>query len=164
MAEQLLFLKKITCKEMGLKTRQQEEVAEVNKPKAVSVLRVWGIVNKRTSGVSTINAQPYTTYGGEFAAINLLDGNEARSQNLILPAIAETVINKMFEGASKDGGGSAQIALEITVTYNPPKTENSNFTKFQYGVRPLMEFKGEDAMSAMAKALPAPTLVGKLKK
>lgn len=158
MAEQLLFLKKITCKEMGLKTRQLEQSAEEAKPKALSVLRIWGIVNKRTPGISTINQTPYTVYGGEFAAINLLDGNEARSQSCILPAIAETVINKMYEGASKDGGGSAQIALEVTVTYNPPKTENSNFTKFQYGVKPLMDFKGEDAMSAMAKALPAPVV------
>jgi hypothetical protein len=150
------FLKKISTSTMGLGVRQLEEVAESNKPKAVSVLRIWGIVSNRKPGVSQYGS--YTKYTGEIAATNLITGVDARSQELLLPGIAEAVVNKMFEGCAKEGG-SAQIALEITVTYNPPKSENSTFTKFSYGVKPLIEFKGEDALSAMAKLLPAPVVI-----
>ena len=148
------FLKTISTAKLGLTVRPLEEVAEANKPKAVSVMRVWGIVSGRKPGISQFGS--YTKFSGEIAAINLLTNEEVRSQELLLPQIAETMINKIFEGSAKEGG-SAQFALEVTVTYNPPKTENSNFTKFCYGVKPLIEFKGEDALSAMAKALPAPS-------
>jgi hypothetical protein len=150
------FLKKISTSTMGLTVRELEAAAEANKPKALPVLRIWGIVSNRKAGVSQYGN--YTKYTGEIAAINLLTGIEARSQELLIPAIAESVVNKLFEGAAKDGG-TAQIALEITVTFNPPKTENSNFTKFTYGVKPLIEFKGEDALTAMAKQLPPPATV-----
>jgi len=147
------FLKTISTAKLGLTVRPLEAVAEEHKPKAVSVMRVWGIVSNRKTGVSQFGS--YTKFTGEIAAINILTGDEFRSQELLLPAIAETLVNKMFEGAAKDESSAAQFALEVTVTYNPPKTENSNFTKFVYGVKPLIEFKGEDALSAMAKQLPA---------
>jgi hypothetical protein len=148
------FLKAVSVAKVGLTVRPLEAVAEQNKPKPVSVMRVWGIVSGRKSGMSQFGA--YTKFSGQIAAINLLTGDEYRSQDLLLPGIAEAVVNKMFEGSLKEENGSAQFALEVTVVYNPPKTENSNFTKFSYGVKPLIEFQGEDALSMMAKQLPAP--------
>jgi len=152
----MLFPKKITTSTMGLGVRMLEQIAEENQGKTVSVLRIWGIVSDRKPGMSTYG--PFMAYKGEIAATNLITGDEARSSNLLLPAIAETVVNKLYEGGIKEGG-SAQIALEITVTFNPPKTANSNFTKFLYGVKPIIDFKGEDALSAMAKSLPPATLL-----
>lgn len=147
------FLKTISTAKLGLTVRPLEAEAEKAKPNPVSVMRVWGIVSNRKPGVSQYGS--YTKFTGEIAAINYLTGAEYRSQELLLPAIAESVVNKLFEGAAKESQGAAQIALEVTVTYNPPKTENSTYTKFTYGVKPLIEFKGEDALTAMAKQLPA---------
>jgi len=148
-----LFPKKITMKTMGFGVRNLETIARENEPKTVSVCRIWGIISGRTSEMSTLGQ--FSRYSGEIAAMNLSTGEEARSQQLILPAVAETQINRVYDKASKDGG-SAQIALEITVTYNPPRSEDSKITQFIYGVKPLIDFDGEDALSAMGKNLPAP--------
>lgn len=150
----MFFPKKISMQTMNLPVRGLEEVAEKNQQSPTSVLRIWGIVNDRKGGVSQYG--PYNKYHGEFAALNLITGEEARSSDLLIPGVAETVVNKLFESAAKEGG-TAQIALEITVTYNPPRSANSTFTKFSYGVKPLVEFKGEDVLSIMAKQLPPPT-------
>ena len=155
------FLKTISTAKIGLTVRPLEEVAEQHKPNPVSVMRVWGIVSNRKPGVSQFGS--YTKFTGEFAAINLINGAEYRAQELLLPAIAESLVIKMFEGAAKDAQNAAQISLEVTVTYNPPKTENSNYTRFVYGLKPLIDFKGEDALSAMAKQLPPPVTINSQK-
>jgi len=85
----MLFLKKVTTATMGFTTRGLEAIAEANKPKAVSVLRVWGIVSGMESGTSQFGN--YTKFKGEIAALNLVSGEEARSQSLLLPQIGETV-------------------------------------------------------------------------
>lgn len=153
------FLKTLSTAKLGLTVRPLEVVAEAHKPDPISVMRVWGIVSNRKPGVSQYGS--YTKFTGEFAGLNLLNGEEYRAQELLLPAIAESVVNKMFEGAAKESQNAAQISLEVTVTFNPPKTENSTYTKFVYGVKPLIDFKGEDALSAMAKQLPPPVVTKK---
>jgi hypothetical protein len=153
-----LFPKKISTATMGLTTKQLEEVAAAADPKPVSVMRVWGVVSGRQPGVSQFGN--YVKFTGEIAAINLVSSEEARSQALLLPSAAETIVSSMFDKASKEGG-TAQIALEITVLVN--KSAKGG-TKFSYGVKPLIEFKGDDALAAMAKTLPAPILIKGLTK
>lgn len=151
-----LFPSKITVNSMGFALKELEAIAETGAGKPVSIMRVFGIVSDRKQGTSQFGV--YTKFSGELAAVNLSTGEEARSQAMCLPSAAEGVVNSMFDKAAKEGG-TAQIALEITVEYRKPKTENANFTKFAYGVKPLIEFKGDDALSAMAKLLPAPTMI-----
>jgi hypothetical protein len=153
-----LFLKKVTTATMGFTTHALEEIAAANQPKAISVLRVWGIVSNREVGQSQYGQ--YMKFKGEIAALNLVSGEEARSQAVLLPQVAETVVNSLFEKAAKEGG-SAQIALEITVEYN---ASTKGGTKFRYGVKPLIEFKGEDALSVMAKQLAAPVMLNDKRK
>lgn len=149
----MLFLKKISVAAMGLTTRGLEELAAAHKPKVISVLRVWGIVSGREPGTSQFG--DYMRFKGEFAAINLVSGEEARAQSALLPQLGETVVNSLFDKAAKDGG-TAQIGLEITVEVNESQKGG---TKFRYGVKPLIEGKGEDALTIMAKALPAPAML-----
>jgi hypothetical protein len=148
------FLKKVTVAAMGFSTHDLEEIAAASNPKPVSVLRIWGIVSGREPGTSQYGQ--YMRFKGEIGALNLVSGSEARAQSLLLPAIAETVVNSLFDKAAKDGG-TAQIAVEITVAFN---ASTKGGTKFVYGVKPLIEFKGEDALSVMAKQLPAVKLIG----
>ena len=147
------FLKKITVKNMGLTVQQLEQVAADAQPKSVPVLRVWGIVSNRQAGTSQFGN--YIKFSGEIAAMNLVTGEEARSQALLLPSVGEAVVATLLDKAAKDGA-TAQVALEITVEYN---NSAKGGTKFAYGVKPLIEFKGDDALSEMAKALPAPKIL-----
>lgn len=153
-----LFPKKITTQTMGLKPDVLEEIAAAAGGKQVSVLRVWGIVSGMTPGVSQFgNFQKFT---GELAAINLITGDEARSQALLLPSVAEGVVASLYNKAAKDGG-SAQIGIEVAVEEN---ISAKGGTKFRYIVKPLFEYKGDDALAEMAKSLPAPVMVKALTK
>lgn len=148
-----LFPRKISTQTMGFNVTILEQVAEANKGKITPVLRVWGIVSAKKPGVSQFG--PYQKFSGEIAAINLITGEEARSQELLLPGVAEGIVSSLFDKAAKEGG-TAQIAIEISVEYNDSAKGG---TKFRYGVKPLIEYKAEDALSAMAKDLPAPKLL-----
>lgn len=138
---------------MGLKPSELEVVAADGKGKPVPVLRVWGIVSTAVSGTSQFGN--YIKFGGELAAINLVNGDEARSQSLLLPQVAEGVVKSLFDKAAKDGG-SAQIGIEICVEEN---ISAKGGTKFRYTVKPLFEYKGDDALAEMAKSLPAPVVL-----
>lgn len=143
-----LFPKKITTQTMGLKPDVLEEIAAEAKGKQVSVLRVWGIVSGMTPGVSQFGN--FMKFTGELAAINLITMDEARSQALLLPGVAEGVVASLYNKASKDGG-SAQIGIEVAVEEN---ISAKGGTKFRYIVKPLFEYKGDDALAEMAKQLP----------
>lgn len=148
-----LFPKKITTQTMGLKPDVLEEIAAEAKGKQVSVLRVWGIASGATPGVSQFGN--FMKFTGEFAAINLITMDEARSQALLLPGVAEGVVASLYNKAAKDGG-SAQIGIEVAVEEN---ISAKGGTKFRYIVKPLFEYKGDDALAEMAKTLPAPVMV-----
>jgi hypothetical protein len=152
----MLFPKKINVKSMGLNVALLEAVAEANQKSPTAILRVWGMVNDKKPGTSQFG--PFIEFRGEIAALNLLDLQEARSQKLLLPQTAESLVNAVFDKACKDGS-AANIGLEITVEYRAPRSDNDKSTRFAYGVKPLFEFKGEDALTAMAKQFPAPKIV-----
>lgn len=148
-----LFPKKITTQTMGLKPAELETIAQERSGTQVPVLRVWGIVSGAKGGVSQFGN--FIAFSGEFGALNLITGDEARSQTLLLPSVAEGVVASLFVKASKDGG-SAQIGIEVAVEEN---LSAKGGTKFRYIVKPLFEYKGDDAMAELAKQLPTPVFV-----
>ena len=150
-----LFPRKISTQTMGFNTQLLEDAAAGQKS-AVPVLRIWGIVSSATPGVSQYGS--FIKFGGELAALNLLNGDEARSSQLLLPTVAEGIVKSLFDKAQKDGG-SAQIALEVCVEEN---ISAKGGTKFRYVAKPLIEYSGEDALAEMAKQLPAPKIAGQL--
>ena len=148
-----LFPKKISVATMGFSTKELEEIAAAKKDgKPVPVVYVWGTIQDRKPGVSQFGN--YVKFTGQIAAINLSTKEEARSSELLLPTIAEKVVDDLFSQAAKDGG-IAQIALEITVTENK---STKGGTKFSYGVKPLIDIKS-DALTDMLKKLPAPKML-----
>jgi hypothetical protein len=152
------FLKKLSVQQSGLKITVLEQAAADHKESPVAVLRVVGIVSGKSAGQSQYG--PYIKFQGEFSGVNLLTGEEYRAPGLLLPAVGEAAVNSLYERAAKTGG-TAEIALDVTVEYNDSKAGG---TKFRYGVKPLIEFKGEDVLSRMLKALPPPSEVKKAKK
>lgn len=147
-----LFPKKISTATMGLRPSDLEALC-AGKTKPIAVLRVWGIASTATPGTSQYGN--YVKFGGEFGAINLVSGDEARSQNLVLPGVAEGVVKSLFDKAAKDGG-AAQVGIEVCIEEN---LSTKGGTKFRWTVKPLFEYKGDDALSEMAKMLPAPVYV-----
>jgi hypothetical protein len=147
-----LFPKKLSTQSMGLSSEVLESVASQCKGKAIPVLRVWGIVSTATPGASQYG--PFIKFGGEIAGMNLITGEEARSQTLLLPGVAEGIVKSLFDKAAADGG-AAQIGIEISVEEN---TSTKGGLKYKYVVKPLFEYIGDDALSVMAKSLPAPKL------
>lgn len=147
-----LFPKKITTQTMGLRTKEMEEIAVNADGKSVGVLRVWGVLSGKDPGIGTFG--PFIKFRGNIAALNLLSGEEARSQVVIFPQVAETVVNTLFEKAASESA-AVEFALEVTVELNP--SQKGGY-KFRYAVKPLIEIKGEDALSKMAKMLPAPSM------
>ena len=148
-----LFPKKISTATMGLKPAQLEEVAAAAKGKQVPVLRVWGIVSGASGGVSQFGT--FIKFTGELAGLNLISGDEARSSALLLPPVAEGVVKSLYDKAAKDGL-AAQIGIEVCVEEN---ISAKGGTKFRYIVKPLFEYKGDDALAEMAKLLLAPVFV-----
>lgn len=149
------FLKKITAKGAGLDVIALEKAATENRPKITAVLRVVGVVNDRKAEMSDLG--PYARFIGQFAAVNLLTKEEYRAPSLILPSVAEAAVDSLFSKAAKDGG-VAEIALDVLVEYNE---SSKGGRKYRYCVKPLVEFKGDDPLSRMLLALPAPPYVRK---
>jgi hypothetical protein len=148
-----LFPSKISTQTMGLKPAELTSIALDSKGGDTPVLRVWGIVSGAASGTSQYGN--YVKFTGEIAAINLVNGDEARSGALLVPQIAENVIKNLYDKAAKDGG-AAQIAIEIGVREN---TSTKGGAKYMFTMRPLIEYEGDDALSVMAESLPAPKLI-----
>jgi putative lipoic acid-binding regulatory protein len=134
------FPKKMTTKSIGLAREILDDIA-VNAVKPVAVARITGTVDGKHEDKSQFG--PYISFTGKFGAINMIDGEEFRSQRLILPAVAEAAVNSMFDAAE---GGSATIALDITVMKN---SSDKGGTKYVFGVKPLMEPSKKDSISLL---------------
>lgn len=127
----------------------------------IGILRVWGIISDRKQGTSQFG--PYCKYRGELAAINLVSGEEARSQELVLPTVGESVVESLWAKNVKVGGKTLQFGLEITISFNPAADARGG-NAFTYGTRPLVEVLAQDALSQMALTLefPEPVIVAQL--
>lgn len=156
------FLKKITVKECKLNTRDLEKIAIEESPKEIAILRVAGICTDIKPGTSTISQ--YKRFIGAFEAINLLSGATYRATDMILPTVAEQFVSKAVESARKtlgdklpevDNVRGVTVALDVTVIEN--KSSFDSGFKFKYGVSPLSNIEGKDAIGELMESFgPAP--------
>lgn len=157
------FLKKITPKECRLNPKELEKVASDSTPSEVPVLRVYGVASKTAS--KTSNLGPYVMFEGGFEAINLLTGTKYRSDKMILPGVAEQFAVKAVESAMKiygdkppQVGGIAGITIGLDLTVIENKTSYEAGWKFKYGVSPLSNIEGKDAIAELGESFGAPPL------
>lgn len=151
------YVKKITTRHVRLQTKQMEQIAldameKTGEVMPVPVMRVYGRVKTATQGQGTYG--PYTKFGGEFEAVNLLDGNKFRSTALCLPAMGEQMVNDMLE-SREDKDTWVQFGIDVTVEYN---NSAKGGTKFSYGITPLMQQSSakDDLLSKLGAELPEP--------
>jgi hypothetical protein len=151
------YLKKITTKHVGLATSQMESIAKKAFDKAdgaaeVAVLRVYGRARTATQGQGQYG--PWTKFGGEFEAKNLVNGEVFRSTHLCVPPMGEQMLNDMLD-CREDKEAWVQFGFDVTVSYNDT---SAGGTKFAYGVQPLLEqtTPKDDILTQLGASLPAP--------
>lgn len=154
---QRFYPKKITTALIGLTTENLQKVAEQHAQKEpVTVCRVYGRIMH--SDVKTGTYGTYTRYQGEFEAQNALNGTIHRSRVLLLPPVAETVIDEMLaSGRENDPDATVEVALDINVEYydNPNKTG----TRFRFNASPLIE-AAQDSIAKMGASFGTVKLIG----
>jgi hypothetical protein len=149
------FLKKITTKGIGLDARTLDDLADGVGGKAVPIARFYGFVSDREHDKSDIG--DFMRNIGQFEAENLLTGEKYRSQQLLVPEVAQMIIDKAFDSAikalpkDKNAKVAAQIALELSITEN---TSGKGGRQYIFGVKPLIETQEKDALSLMADEFP----------
>lgn len=151
------YLKKVTTKHVRLSTKQMEEIAEAAMKKAgepvdVAVMRVYGRARTATQGQGTYG--PWTKFGGEFEAVNLVTKEVFRSTHLCLPPMGEQMLSDMLE-SREDKDAWVQFGVDVTVAFNDSAKGG---TKFSYGVQPLMETTQpkDDILTQLGAKLPKP--------
>ncbi len=148
MATKKSYVKKITTKDCGLNIEICEGILEKT-GKETPVLRVWG--NVKSSSGKDSQYGPYQVFGGEFAAINLSDGREARSDKMILPQVAEMLVSQALAAAQKsDPKATMPFGIDITISPNP---STKGGTKFKFGVIALKGSDQKDALDLLGEEL-----------
>jgi len=132
------YLKKITVAALGVGGTDAERIAQENGP--TPIMRVYGRVKSQTEESSAIG--PYLKFHGDFEAVNCVNGEKARAQNLILPEVAAGVVSGVLEAANAGGTepGSASMGAQfgLEVLTLPHASAKGGF-KFKYGVRSLLK-------------------------
>lgn len=162
------YLNKLTTATIGIDSRDAEKIAVDAGGPEVAIMRVYGKVNRATPKDGDLG--PYIVFEGEFEGVNLITGEKGRSDKLIVPKLAETCFNEVYqkgvaERASqtdadgkqpKDGMIFVAIAGDITVAENK---SNKGGWKMKYGVAPLIDAVGEDDLTRLANSFPAPKML-----
>ena len=159
MAAMPVFPTKITTKECGLTPKFCTQVAEtLAEDGPVPALRIMGAACSAVGKQSDIG--PYTLFEGEFEAVNLSTKQVFRSKALILPPVAETLLEADLDtakGKSKEGEAVwAEFALDITIGQNTSKLGGS---KYKYGVIALIEPASSPMLSNILKKIGPPPVM-----
>lgn len=128
------YTTKITVRACGIDPATCEKVVEKFK-KESAILHVVG----RAAGIEyrTGDLGQYATFSGEFAAVNLITGDQYRAKKLILPAVAEQLLSDALlalRKAEESDSASLEFRLQITVAPNPAAATRGGHT-FKYGVK-----------------------------
>jgi len=142
-APRCAYVKKITTALCGVSAQVAESTALAGDGEEVPVLRVGGRITGSEAGKTAISE--YIKFKGEFEAINAVTDQHYRSQNLIVPSVAE----QMLADLSANGEEVTQFGLDITVVKND--TTKGGY-KFRYGVRSLTSPRVKDALSQLMES------------
>lgn len=140
------YAKKITAAVMGIGPEVAEKI--VKERGTTAVLRVYGFAKSYKEEVSAFGGN-YKRFVGEFAAKNLLTGDEARSESLILPPVAEMYVAEGTDMASKENA-KYKFGLDLTVQENK---SSKGGQKFKYGVRTLVKNDFTDPLTELGDSL-----------
>jgi hypothetical protein len=143
------ILSKITVQKIGCDPDHLEEIVTKNAGETV-IMRVVGSVDRLES--KTTDLGPYVCFRGAFSATNSETGDKYRSGKLILPSIAESILEPMVADVkATDPSGRVKFAFDITVERNTSKKAGKKYT---FGVRSLLDSSEKDELTVMEESLP----------
>jgi hypothetical protein len=148
MAKQgMSIVRKITTKNMGLTDpKTLEEICQGAPGEEIPVLRVVGKIRSATPGQTGLGS--YVSFSGEIVAVNLITGEEKRAPSMILPSMAEMLVDAALSAAkAKDPNASATIALDVTLTEHVSSYQNGQ--KYKWGVIGLSKDPIDDPLSQL---------------
>lgn len=153
------YPKKITTSQCGLDVETCENVAASHGKKTpVPVLRVYGRVKNYVQETSQYGTFLRFLASDFIEAQSLITGDFYRAKQVILPPGAELVLQELIDAAKQaDENATAEFGLDITVSFY--QNQNKKGTAFTWGVKPLREPSGDDAISALGKSFGAPPLL-----
>jgi len=144
------FERKITVRTCGITPETLDKVADKFGNEEVSILKVYGQVSEMKADTGDLG--PYIRFAGDFQAESALDGSRTRSKNMILPEMAEVFLQSEVQKAkAEDPKASMQFGLDVTVKATNSKSKN--ISKYQFGVKPLTNFGGQDLLDRMGDEL-----------
>ena len=152
------YVRKITTATIGLLPKAMTAIAcdEKTGGNPVAVMRVYGTVNSVKDGVTQFG--PFTSFQGEFEAINLISTKKYRSKTLIVPDLATQMLSdSLSEAKASSADATIQFGIDITVAENK---SGKGGTLYKWGIVAVKQpdFKGEnDALSIFGKSLGEPT-------
>lgn len=162
MATRKDYAKKLTTKTVGLTPEKCEEIAKGQGSKAIPVVRVYGTVKKAEPKQSDLG--PYSFFHGQFEAVNLVDGHKVRSTSLIVPAVAEPLLNDALAGEKEANGDAATLTFGLDITVLENLSQKGGW-KFKFGVTALKGSEQKDPLDMLGEQLGTlPLLESKSKK
>jgi hypothetical protein len=154
------YLKKISTTTIGLMPKQMSAIAldEKFEGKPIPVMRVYGTIKAMKDGITQFG--PFTSFQGEFEAINLATQKKFRSKTMLVPELGTQMLSDaLSEAKAVSSDAFIQFGLDITVEENK---SGKGGVPYKWGIIPVKQpdFKGEnDALSLFGKSLGEPSFM-----
>jgi len=140
------YPKKITVREMKLSPDVLEtEVGKIGPTESVLVASIYGRVKGSKPESGDLGA--YTRFSGEFEAVNHIESTCFRSRTLIVPAVAEPILQEHLDCKSEE------FAINLVIS---PNASTKGGAKYRWEAFPLSKATSEaDALTQIGMRLGA---------
>lgn len=139
------LLNKITVKTVLGRT---PTAALLGEEKHIDLITVYGDIRTRKEGVHTFGdgakESSYVKFFGDIRAVRVLDGVEFRSGTLILPHIAEGVLDAVVQGVDAEHNETVRFAFGLGIQEDATAARGYVFT-----AEPLMESTEVDPLEGL---------------
>lgn len=137
----MAMVRKITAKIVCGKPDKKEIINSDGDP--IWMMTVYGNTHRSIAGETDYG--PYLKFRGKFEAVNIVTGELFTSMNLILPPIAEELVE---DALTREGVSSVDFALKVGV-----RRDDDAISGYQWVAESVTETEGEDPVARMRAKL-----------
>lgn len=155
------YVRKITTKSCGLAPETLEEIVK-QFPQGVKVLRLYGFMKSCKSAPNQFGGE-FQKYHGEHKAINLINGQEFRSDQIIFPPLSDVFMSDYFQSESSRLSAQNLDPITSPIQYGCDvgivATGSSRGAKYCFTSDPLVESTGPDMLDLLGNQFGIPPLL-----